>query len=148
MSTVNPPQITPEALEAQRLEEARTSNPVDAALVAELKRLSKHYGGYLGDQLHTAALRLDELTRVAHETESNEADSLDAARWRHAQSVMCHSFDGQNRTYYLRAKGRESFQETIDKSRAQKAIGCTECGCNVQIAGEQGHYEECSRYNK
>jgi hypothetical protein len=39
----------------------------------------------------------------------------DAARWAKAQAAMCYSFDGERRTYYLRASGRESFQETVDR---------------------------------
>lgn len=39
----------------------------------------------------------------------------DAARWRHTEAVMCYSFDGENRTHYLKASGRESFRETIDR---------------------------------
>lgn len=33
-------------------------------------------------------------------------------------AVMCHSFDGQDRTYYLRANGRQSFVEAVDAKLA------------------------------
>lgn len=36
----------------------QSSNPVDIAMIAELKRLSTQYSGYVGDQLGNAALRL------------------------------------------------------------------------------------------
>ena len=53
------------------MSELPSSNPVDTALVAELKRLAAHYGGYVGDQLGNAALRIEGLReeiRNAHET--------------------------------------------------------------------------------
>lgn len=47
-------------------------------------------------------------------------DAEDAARWRFAKSVMNYSFDGEHRTHYRKAVGRESFEETIDRLRAEK----------------------------
>lgn len=42
-------------------------------------------------------------------------DAVNAARWRHAVLAMCHSFDGHDRTYYLKASGRQSFEALIDE---------------------------------
>lgn len=44
-----------------------------------------------------------------------DADARDAARWRQANADICWSFDGSDRTYYLKAVGRESFEQTVDK---------------------------------
>jgi hypothetical protein len=45
------------------------------------------------------------------------SDAEDAARWRFAKEQMNYSFDGENRTHYMKADGREDFQETIDRRR-------------------------------
>jgi hypothetical protein len=54
---------------------------------------------------------------------------LDVARWQKVQEVMCHSFDGENRTHYLRAVGRESFTDTIDRLlRERNAVNLEDYG--------------------
>lgn len=64
-------------------------------------------------------------------------DGRDAARWRHAVLEICHSFDGQDRTYYLKAFGRESFTALIDRRialtkcnsyQARETRRCVNCG--------------------
>ena len=69
------------------------------------------------------ALNLVEQAAAIHAERGNAQveDSQDAARWRYAFEAMCYSFDGQNRTYYLKAIGRESFQEMVDRRRAQES---------------------------
>lgn len=57
------------------------------------------------DQITFALLR--EIERLA----------IDAQRWRFAKEQMNYSFDGENRTHYMKAEGRENFEETIDRRR-------------------------------
>lgn len=51
-------------------------------------------------------------------TEEEEA----IARWRWVEANMNYSFDGENRWYYLKAEGRETFKETVDRHRRIKNV--------------------------
>jgi hypothetical protein len=90
--------------------------------LAEIERL----------RLEVRALRIghgftdpDSLDAPAHEPGA----VLEVARWQKAQEVMCHSFDGENRTHYLRAVGRESFTDTIDRLlRERNAVNLEDYG--------------------
>lgn len=70
--------------------------------------------------------------RYLHRLPQPSDDALDAARWREASAAMCHSFDGQDRTYYLRGSGRETFEQIIDKRLAvtkEAPPGYWRCHC-------------------
>jgi hypothetical protein len=40
--------------------------------------------------------------------------ALAAARWEGLQRSLCHSFDGQDRTYYRKVNGRQSLADYLD----------------------------------
>src|ERR1041385_5310175 len=46
-----------------------------------------------------------------------EPKADDVARWQFVKEQMNYSFDGQDHTYYLKAKGRETFEEAVDRRR-------------------------------
>ena len=66
----------------------------------------------------TYALTLQAVKSEAVRADAAEAECArlreDAARWQEVLRCICHSFDGQNRTYYLRVTGRIEFADFID----------------------------------
>lgn len=66
--------------------------------------------------------RIDEAL-AGSQVETSSGDADDAARWRFAKEQMNYSFDGENRTHYMKAQGREDFQETIDRRRGSSENG-------------------------
>lgn len=83
-------------------------------------------------------------------------DREDAERWRYAKAEMCHSFNGEHRTYYIRGDGRDEFEVVIDRRRAtveptappgsgntQHAM-CPKCrGRGTNLTGENRPCEDC-----
>jgi hypothetical protein len=65
-------------------------------------------------------------------------DAQDAVRWRFARAVMCYSFDGQDRTHYLKGSGRESFEETVDRRRAMEPTVVANQSDSAQVPQASG----------
>lgn len=88
------------------------------ALSAEVERLHNIIGNALPLCTGEYIAECRDVLALAESSRVETTDAKDASRWRFVRLNMCYSFDGQDRTHYLKAYGRESFEETVDRRLA------------------------------